>query len=403
MHRVETAERLDRPLVEPAPLARPATHPSDIDLDEVHRHGSAQDPLGRRAPDARSEDDPLRIQTGGDEEAGYLGHEAELEVRVRREALRPAQEMPEAEVVERRHPRPRRCQHRADVVPVRPELGEPVGRHAGRRPRLAVRLERTDDEPAPVVADVQVAIEVAQEWEVLRRSGCLVGHDPDVLGGVQRDARVGETSQLGGPQAGRQDDDLCLDVAGGRRDARDATSVRSATEPRDRRPGHVPDAAIDRGPRKRERGSPRVDRAVVREEHAADEVVDHRRRPQGTDPLAVDDLRRKPGVPRDRHRPADLPEPLLGPGDRQRPDAAEPWVDAGLAAHPLVGLGIDPGQLRERVGAAHLRHEPGRMPGRPVRQTAALHEHDVGLAGLSEVVRDRRPDDPTADDHDPHG
>ncbi len=57
----------------------------------------------------------------------------------------------------------RRGEHRREVIPVLAELGEAVARHVHRRLRLAVRLERTDDEPAAVVPRIEVAVEVAQE------------------------------------------------------------------------------------------------------------------------------------------------------------------------------------------------------------------------------------------------
>ena len=143
----------------------------------------------------------------------------------------PRRNRPKPEVGERRHPGSGRSQHRADVVPVGPELDEAVGRHARGRPRLAVRLERTDHEAPTVMTDVQVAVEVAQERQVLGGGGRLVGHDPDVLGWIQRDARVGEARQLRRPEASGQDDDLRLDGAGGRLDAGDAAPIRPRRNP----------------------------------------------------------------------------------------------------------------------------------------------------------------------------
>ena len=228
------------------------------------------------------------------------------------------------------------------MIPIRPELDEAVGRHAGWRPRLAIGLERTDHEPTSVMADVQVAVEIAEERQVLRGCWRLLGHDPHMLGGVERDARIDQPGQLGGPETGRQDDDLGLDVAGARRDPGHATGIRATAEPRDRRPGHVADPAVHSGTGQRKRGGPRVDGPVVRKEHTADEVVDVHGRPERADPLAIDDLGGQPGIPRDGDRPADLAEPLIGPGDGQRPDPAKTWVDAGLAADPLVRVDIDP-------------------------------------------------------------
>ena len=117
------------------------------------------------------------------------------------------------------------------MVPVRPELDEAVGRHVRRRPRLPVRLEGAEDEAAAVVPDIQVAIEIAEERQSSVAAAGVLGHDPDMLGRVQGDARIGQPRQLGRPQAGGQDDDVRVDVAGGRRDAGDRRPSRARRKP----------------------------------------------------------------------------------------------------------------------------------------------------------------------------
>ena len=109
----------------------------------------------RREADARPEDDFLRVQPGRDEQARHLRNEPELQVGVGREALRSAEEVVIADVREGRDAHPRRFEHRPEVLPVRPELDEPIRRHARRRPRLAVRFECADDEATAVMADVE--------------------------------------------------------------------------------------------------------------------------------------------------------------------------------------------------------------------------------------------------------
>ena len=111
--------------------------------------------------------------------------------------------------------------------------------------------------------------------------------------------------------------------------------------------------------RQRERGDTRVDRPVVREEDATDEIVDDDARPQLADPIVIDDLGRQAGVSCDRHGHPDLAEPLLVPSHRQRPDLPEPGVDPRLPRDSLVRLDVDPRQLGQRMGATDLRHEAG--------------------------------------------
>ena len=62
---------------------------------------------------------------------------------------------------------------------------------------------------------------------------------------------------------------------------------------------------------------------------------------------------------------------------------------------------VDARQLGQRVGAADLRDQAGRVPGRAVREPRPLHDDHVGDPELREVVGDRGADDAAADDHDP--
>src|SRR4029079_10585660 len=86
--------------------------------------------------DARPVDDPLRVQPRGDEETGDLRDEAELEGRVGREALRPSKEVAVTDVGQRRYTQSRGFDDGPEMLPVRPKLDEPVGRHARPWPRL---------------------------------------------------------------------------------------------------------------------------------------------------------------------------------------------------------------------------------------------------------------------------
>ena len=58
---------------------------------------------------------------------------------------------------------------------------------------------------------------------------------------------------------------------------------------------------------------------------------------------------------------------------------------------------LEPGDVRVAVERVHAA---GRMPRRAGRQLATLEEHDVGPAGLRQVVQDAGPDDAATDDDD---
>ena len=103
--------------------------------------------------------------------------------------------------------------------------------------------------------------------------------------------------------------------------------------------------------------------------------------------------------------PAGLALELLeaGPARRepQGSDLVPRGIDAGLGRQPPVQLDAVHHHPRQRHGAPQLPDEPGAVERRARRQLRAVQQHDVGPAPLREVVRDRRPADPAADDRRP--
>ena len=83
-----------------------------------------------------------------------------------------------------------------------------------RHPRLGLRLEAADDQPADLLLEVGVAVGVAQDRQVGVHAVDRLGDDVEVLGGVQRHVDAGHRADLLGPLPGAVDDDLGLDVAG---------------------------------------------------------------------------------------------------------------------------------------------------------------------------------------------
>ena len=119
-----------------------------------------------------------------------------MEVGIRREALRTTEVVLEADAAQDRQPFPRVGEDRREVLPVLAELHEPSGVDVAGRLRLAFRLEGADQEPPSVVADVEVAVQIAQDREPFVGDRRLVGHDPHVLRGVQRHRGAGEPGEL---------------------------------------------------------------------------------------------------------------------------------------------------------------------------------------------------------------
>ncbi len=105
---------------------------------------------------------------------------------------------------------------------------ERVGNLVGTHPRLGLRLEAADDQPADLLLEVRVAVGVAQDRHVGCTPSMRLGDDVEVLGGVQRDVDARHGADLLGPLARAVDDDLGLDVAAVGAHAGDRAVGRSA-------------------------------------------------------------------------------------------------------------------------------------------------------------------------------
>ncbi len=142
----------------------------------------------------------------------------------------------------------------------------------GRYPRLGLRLEATDDEPADLLLEVRVAVGVAQDRQVGVHTVDVLGDDVEVLGRMQRHVDACHRADLFGPLPGAVDDDLGLDVAlVGAHAGGSSVLGENAGDP-----GLFDDArtAHPRALGKRERQVGRVGLAVGGQPDGADQVVD---------------------------------------------------------------------------------------------------------------------------------
>jgi hypothetical protein len=137
----------------------------------------------------------------------------------------------------------------------------------------------------------------------------------------------------------------------------------------------------------------------VRDPHRADDVVDPAERPEAPHVVGADDVRLDVDVAAERHAALELGEPLVAPGDDQRPALLPVGAVPGLALEARVELRAVLHEPGHRPGAAEPADQPGRMPRRAGRQALALEQHDVGPAEPGEVIGDAGADDAAADDH----
>ena len=271
-----------------------------------------------------------------------------------------------------------------------------------RDPRLRLRLEATDDEPAHLLLEVGVAVGVTQDRQVRVHAVERLGDHVEVLRRVQGHGDADPGGDLLGPLPGTVDDDLRLHVAGIGADAGDATaSARVLGE-------HVGDPhALDHagtalpgalGERAGEVGG--VGLPVTGEPDGADEVVDLHQRvallrlgraQQGA--VEVEGLGR-------RRRAPQLGHPVLG----ARHDEAAALLVAGREPGLLLQLGVEPGRVLHQAGAAlggaQHPHEAGRVPRRPRRELPLLEQQHVAPPQPREVVGDAGADHPAADHDD---
>ncbi len=138
----------------------------------------------------------------------------------------------------------------------------------------------------------------------------------------------------------------------------------------------------------------RVDVAVARHPHGAEELVVRDRRHEPPRLLGADELCVEPDRVRPRDAAAQLEQAVVA---RRDPERAHPLEHAEL----LVQLDAVPAEAHHRRRWVELRHEACRVVRGAARELSLLDEHDVEDARLGEVVRAADAGDPAADDDDP--
>ena len=218
--------------------------------------------------------------------------------------------------------------------------------------------------------------------------------------GDDRDRARREPADLGRVHAAGVDHDVGLDVAALRAHAVHAAAVH--VDPGHARAGEDAAAPAARAVGQRVGELRRVEVAVGRQPRGAEHAVgDHQREP-------LLRLRRADQLERQAERlgPAGLaPRLLPALGRAGQPDAAalDPARVELAAAELPVQLDRVHHHLRQRHRRAQLAHETGRVERRAARELRAVEQDDVAPAQLGEVVGDRGPAHPAADDHAARG
>ena len=286
-----------------------------------------------------------------------------------------------------------------EVIPVLLEQLEleRVGQRVGRDPRLGVRLEAADHQPADLLLDVGVAVRVAQDREVPVDPVDLLGDHVEVLGRVQRHGHPGQCADRLGPLAGAVDHDLRLDVPPAGADAGDGVVL--GEDAGDAGALGDRDALVAGTAGQRGGQVGRVGAAVAGQPDRAFEVVVAQDRVElfrspRADQLAVELVGLGGGG-----GPSQLGHAVLRAGDRDSAAAPEAGAQAGLLLEPLVQLAGVLDQPGSVLRGAQLADQAGRVPGGAAGQLPLLEQQHVGPAQLGQVVGDAGADHAAADDH----
>ena len=378
---------------------------ADVHVPEVQAGLALGDPLGHDLADPARAGEPVRAEAGGDEEAVDLGL-AKAELVVGGERLGPVDDPRDLDLVHRRHALAGVLDdllEAVDVVleqaPVEVErdLVEPVGAVGEeRRPRVA--LVAAHHEALAVLAVVDEEVGVAQGGEA---PGVVVaeglGHQVLVRHRDDRDPHARQPAELGGEHPAGDHHDLGLDLALVGDDLPHAPAV--GLDPGDPRVREDVAAAAAGAVGQREGELGGVEVAVGGKPGGAQHPVGGHERELLLRLVGRDQLERQPEGLRPPGLAAELLHPLLAGGELDAPALRPSGVELGLLSDPPVELDRVHHHLRQRHRAAGLAHEPGGVEGRAGGQLVAVDQDGVVPAELAQVVGDRGPADPAADDH----
>ncbi len=373
---------------------------ADVHRPQIARRCALDDPLRQRPARAAAAGDTHRVHAAAHVEARELRRFAEQESAVGREALGTVDEHLHLGVLQRRYAMHGVHHHRLEVFPVLvEELEGEVPWQILQRQRTRVRLEAAREDAVDLVANIEIAVVIAERRKMASDSLHRFGEQIEVLAREERHRHAGHGRHLSAPEAGAVDDDLAGDVATRGIDA--AHPVVSNPESGHR--GVLEDArtvrlrALDQGRAQ----IARVHTAVVRRVHGADDVVAAHHRPQ------LGGLRRRELVGldtedfRERGLSANVSEALGVGGDAEAagPDPAGRLT--GLLLERRVKLGAVAYQLGEIVGRAQLPHLGRRMPGGAAGELLSLEQDGLAHTQLRQVIERAAAHDAATDDDGP--
>ena len=150
----------------------------------------------------------------------------------------------------------------------------------------------------------------------------------------------------------------------------------------------------------RHRDVDRVHASVIGDVEAGEQTRGVGDREALTDLGRADLVHVEPAHPVERGDPPVLLEASFVGGRLDEADGLEAGRESRLRLELAVELtGVETHRHRRLGERAEARHQARGVPRRAGRQAVPLQQHDIGPAGLGQVIGDRAPDHAAADDH----
>ena len=219
---IQESQRFRHPGLDVVLCSLEPVHAADVVAPEVQRGIALRDPVGQRLAQPAGALDADGVEPGRNKIVAHLRRLADVELVIRGEAFRAAEELAPADFLQQRHPFHGILEHRHELffhVPLDFVETEVPG-NSVLAPGHGLFLERAHQQAAGVRLVVGALVMVAHHGQVVRQVAELFRDRVVVFACVQRDVDPGFPGQVACPQPGAVHHDIRLDVAVVRGDPR---------------------------------------------------------------------------------------------------------------------------------------------------------------------------------------
>ena len=210
---VKQAERFLGPLKQIMFVALERLHTADVHVAQIIRLFTCVHPCRQRLTRAASRLDADRIESSRDPNIVHLWCQTKVVSIIRCERFWPVKERVDARLCQHRHPVDGLFQDRFKMVKIFGELVKlKVLRDAIHRPRFSVGFKRTEQDFSCVFFVIRTFVGDAQDRHLGQPLNRL-GHDIEMLAGMQRDVDARHTTNFVAPHTATVHDHVAVDCA----------------------------------------------------------------------------------------------------------------------------------------------------------------------------------------------